>query len=115
MIQKLIALLLSFVTLSSAAPQTAPPFHPQTWNEIRRDNADGSKISEFHSKFINYIDADNQWKPIDLTPTQDATGWHYRHGPYEADAPFTADGDIKFISTNKYSVKEKTYLYFYKP
>lgn len=92
---------------SSTVSQSIPSFHPQTWNEIRRDNIDGSHTSEFHEKFINYIDDTGRWKPIDLTPSQDSTGWHYRNGPYAADAPLKANGDIKFTSTNKYSIKEK--------
>lgn len=90
---------------TSAAPVQG--FQPEGWNELRQVNNDGTITAEFHQKFINFVDDSGKWKKIDLKPTKDAQGFHIKDAPYSADMPLKANGDIKFTSTNRYSVKEK--------
>ena len=99
---------LSLFTLTSA--QVAPAvqgFQPSGWNEISKKNPNGSKTTEFHLKSINYVDSGDSWKRIDLTPERVLGGWKLRKGLYEADIPLRADGDIRFTSTVRYSIREK--------
>ena len=99
--------LAAFVAVTFAQDVPVSAFQPQNWNEFQRQNLSGTKTSEFHIKFVNFIDESGKWKRIDLNPKKDAAGFHITDAPYSADLPLKANGNIHFTSTNRYSVKEK--------
>lgn len=89
-------------------PETAKPqdFQPAGWNEMRKENGNGTLTSQFSTKFVNYIEGE-KWERINLVPKRELTGFRIAEAPYTALLPLKANGDIRFSSTNKYSVKEK--------
>ncbi|MBX4215322.1 hypothetical protein KW797_00005, partial [Candidatus Parcubacteria bacterium] len=74
---------------------------------MQKQNVNGTLTSEFHLKFINYLDATNQWKQIDLAPRATATEFVVDKAPYELRLPKSSVGAMTFRSTNKYSIKER--------
>lgn len=80
---------------------------PVGWNESEKENIDGTKTSEFHLKMINFVDSNGKWKKSDLSLKRDNNGFHIKDAPYAVDIPLKANGDIKFIATNRYDIKEK--------
>jgi len=101
------SVLLSIAGAVSFAQESVPAFEPKDWNYVEKKNDNGTKTAEFHGKFINFVDDSGEWKKINLKPIKDATGFHIKDAPYEANFPLLANGDIKFTSTNRYSIKEK--------
>lgn len=81
-------------------------FKPSTWNTDVRENDDGTVTSKIHLKFSNYVEG-NKWEPIDLSLRRTATGFAMTAAPYTLLLPEFADGDIKFVSTNRFSPKTK--------
>jgi uncharacterized repeat protein (TIGR01451 family) len=71
---------------------------------MRRENPDGSMTSEFHSKFINYIDKNDDWNEIDLSFTETDEGFSMSRAPYELIAGKLSTDNIRFVSTNQFDV-----------
>lgn len=89
-----------------APDEQAETFVPVTWNAESKTNADGTVTSRVHLKFSNFVDGEN-WEPIDISLRKTATGFTMSDAPYSLQIPKYADGEMKFVSTNKYDLKEK--------
>lgn len=64
-----------------------PTFAPYTWNAERRRNADGTKTTRFHGRWNNTLDANDQWKPIDLSWQSSAQDFRPTLSPFGLVAP----------------------------
>ena len=102
--------LLSTLGLAQLAAQPAVPvakMKPVYWNASQREISKNKFETEFSTGFANFANADGKWQETDLMPKKDSTGFHISDAPFSLDAPLLATGDIRFASTNRWSVKEK--------
>jgi hypothetical protein len=60
--------------------------------------------TEFHLKWINYLDKDLTWRKIKPNFVKTTSGFEMTQAPFEAHAPLTADGVATFINNNRWDV-----------
>lgn len=94
------------VSVSAPAPAEAA-FEPLTWNADVKDNGNGTKTADILGGWVNYMDAGNQWKAIDTTLAQTATGFVMNKAPFAFRAPLLANGQATFYSNNRYDIFTK--------
>lgn len=80
---------------------------PLTWNANRRANADGSKTTEFHTKWVNFLAENGEWSPIDCNLKEDDRGFVTYDAPFSFFAPKFSDGEAYFESTCRYDIFKK--------
>lgn len=95
-----------FVSLAHSRSAVAT-FEPYSYNEMRLVE-NNQVTAEFHGKFINYLDANDEWQPIDLAFQEDVDGFHLTTAPYELHLGRSSTDDMRFVSTNRFSVSEKS-------
>lgn len=105
------AALLALIGIVAANAQIIPAeaaFDPQGWNELRKNNGDGTFTSQIYQKQTNYVDDNDKWQKIDLTLESNANGWTMGKAPYHVVVPLRANGDMIFTATNRYDRKTNT-------
>ncbi len=93
--------------LVNHTPVQADSLSPASWNEMKKENTDGTATSEFHVKWVNYMAPDDSWEKIDPTVTQTATGFVMTNAPFTFNAPLLADGESYFNSNNRWDIFDK--------
>ncbi|MGE0696358.1 MAG: hypothetical protein AB7O59_19740 [Pirellulales bacterium] len=86
--------------------QQAAAFEPYSYNELRKIDRD-QVTSEFHSKWVNYVDDQDRWQPIDLSFEEDSEGFHLTRAPYELQVGKLSTDPMRFVATNRYSVSDR--------
>ncbi len=74
----------------------------RTWNTDTRQ-VNGSKQTEIHSKWINYLD-NNSFQPIDTSFKDCGNFFCIGGAPFKVEIPKTSVGTAKFINDNRYDV-----------
>jgi hypothetical protein len=70
----------------------------------RSTNLGNGRIqTEFHGKWINYLDADRTWREIDPDFVETATGFEMTKAPFDVHAPLSARGAVTFVNKNRWS------------
>lgn len=97
------------------APITSPSLHDFTlgnaqqikkeWNSISVTTGEETTAT-FHVKWINWLDADGAWKPIDtqFATSSDGTKFVMLNAPFKAEAPLRSIGTSKMINDNRWDV-----------
>jgi hypothetical protein len=76
------------------------------YNARSTDLGNGRMQTEFHGKWINYLDADRTWREIDPDFVETATGFEMTKAPFDVHAPLSAHGAVTFVNKNRWSVLE---------
>jgi hypothetical protein len=77
------------------------------WNVNHYENRDGTNTASFHSKWINYLDLDDAWKPIDNYFVDAGTHFEMTEAPFTVIVPKRSVGMAKFISNNRWDIFNK--------
>lgn len=82
------------------------------WNAITVEERlliDGrlERKTEFHSKWVNYLDANDEWQPIDCNLVQTPSGFKVTEAPFLFTAPLLATGVAVFESNVRFDVFNK--------
>jgi len=64
-------------------------------------------VTEFHVGWLNYLDEDDAWRPIDCVLVEGPTGFSVREAPFFFQAPRHADQAAYFESNCRYDVFRK--------
>jgi len=92
-----------FIMTVGKASAESPDFKPYSWNEYRKQNSSEQVTSHFYSKWVNFFDGKN-WNPINVNPRTVSGAFVVTDAPYSVSLPLRANGKIKMVNTNKYSV-----------
>ncbi|NTW33159.1 MAG: hypothetical protein HGB12_11125, partial [Bacteroidetes bacterium] len=71
----------------------------------------GKRQTEFHSKWINYLDENSTWKKIDPVFVKTDKGFEMNEAPFEVSAPFYADEPAIFNNNNRYDIFTNEIIY----
>ncbi|NTW31403.1 MAG: hypothetical protein HGB12_02020 [Bacteroidetes bacterium] len=71
----------------------------------------GKLQTEFHEKWINYMDENNTWKEIDPVFVKTDKGFEMNEAPFEVLAPLYADETAIFNNNNRYDVFADKIIY----
>ncbi|NTW33762.1 MAG: hypothetical protein HGB12_14270, partial [Bacteroidetes bacterium] len=71
----------------------------------------GKRQTEFHGKWINYMDETNTWKEIDPLFVKTTKGFEMNEAPFKVLAPFYADEPAVFNNNNRYDVFTNEIIY----
>lgn len=74
------------------------------WN-ARQVSSDGRFATEFHSKWINYLDADKEWQPINTRFYDAGDSFKMDKGPFEIEIPKYADGTALQHINNRWDAR----------
>src|SRR3990167_6773131 len=79
----------------------------KTWN-ARPIVKDGLPATEFHGKWLHYLDADDAWQDIDCLIKETAEDFRVVEAPFNFIASKFADEAVLFESDNRFDVFNKT-------
>jgi hypothetical protein len=63
--------------------------------------------TQFHVKWINYLDEDRTWREIDPNFVETATGFEMTQAPFEVRVPLSARGAATFVNKNRWDVRKR--------
>lgn len=81
---------------------------PSSWN-AEKSRVGNTVNMRIYSGVENYYDG-TQWKKVDLTLKEDASGFHMSKSMYTFDAPKTSAGKFKFNANSKFSIEKNKFI-----
>ncbi len=85
----------------------AEPILEKTWNADTLVYPDGTNVSTFHAKWINYLSADKGWQSIDTKFVETPDGFKMSDAPFSVTAPLRSTGEAIFHNNNRWDVFKK--------
>jgi len=79
----------------------------RNWNSKTYARNDGKVDSEFKISWINYLDANFEWKEIDTTLVDNGSFFTIVGAPFQVKIPKSSLGTAQFISDNRWDVFNK--------
>ena len=73
----------------------------RSYNARATDLGNGRIQTEFHTKWINYLDENLTWREINPHFVQTEAGFEITAAPFEIRAPLTARGTAMFLNNNR--------------
>ncbi len=102
------ALMIVFCTLINAYSQlpqaVGSPQSQISYNSKTTPLNNGQYKTEFHEKWVNYMDEKYQWQEINPNFVKTGRGFEMTRAPFEMIAPFYADEAAVFNNNNRYDV-----------
>jgi|CXWL01.1.fsa_nt_gi hypothetical protein len=92
---------------ASAQTLVQPQFEPDGWNTETRQNSNGSFTTKNHTQWVNFLNAQKDWRKIDTRVDSTLDGYEVTDAPFVFKAPQLADGDAYFESNNRWDVLAK--------
>lgn len=102
--------LLSFLILALAVPSTAFGAVVRNWNGQTEDIGGGQKQTTLNVGWVNYMDENEVFQPIDTTWRQFGPGFIMDNAPFTAFAPGAAPGAAVFTNSNRFSPARKAVI-----
>lgn len=81
-----------------------PELHKRTWNANIYDNGNGTMTAEIKGKWVNYLDTDFRWKPIDTQFTDAGEYFTVTEAPFEVYVPKSSTEIAWFIADNQWDL-----------
>jgi RHS repeat-associated protein len=78
------------------------------WNSNTETLHGANKQYEFHTKQINFEDADGTFKPINVTPVPTASGWEVTQNTFIAKFPARSGGVAEMLNNNRFDTRTLT-------
>lgn len=76
----------------------------KAWNARPVKDKNGNDATEFHSKWVNYLDKNNKWQEIDASIEDLGTHFEVNKAPFIAKIPKLSTGTTEFIVNNRWDV-----------
>src|SRR3989344_4432768 len=89
---------------SNATPTAqAEPILEKTWNADTLVYPDGTNVSTFHGKWINYLDEDG-WQSINTKFVETSEGFKMTNAPFTVTTPLRSVGEAVFHNNNRWDI-----------
>lgn len=107
-LRRFTALAVLTLLVGSAVAQEVPAGEiDRGWNYVMTKNDDGTVSVDVRGKWVNYMDEDGEWRPIDPTFEKNGDEWEVTEAPFLFRAPEYADEDAYFEANVRYDIFKK--------